>query len=221
MSVIVVSKKAFNAFRYFTLLFALVAVNGFGASVKLHYDANTYKEAYINASEKIVDINNQLRDAEQEKKLLEERLAKKKAEATKARIAKLASSSEAECLATAIYYEAGGEAETGKWAVAHVVYNRMKHAAFPRTACGVVYQGVKPNSRFCQFSWACDGTDKAIRFSSSAWQESKRIAVAILAGNKPEDVTSGALYFHNATVKPRWATKDRFTTKIGGHYFYR
>jgi len=221
MSAIVVSKKVFNTFRYFTLLFALFAVIGFGASVKLHYDANNYKEAYIDASEKIVDINNQLRDVEEEKKILEDKLRKKKvAEATAKKIA-VAQSSEAECMAKAIYYEAGYESNAGKWAVAHVVYNRMKASVFPKTACGVVYQGAHDDTPGCQFSWACNGVNKAISFGSSAWAESKRIAVSMLSGNRPEDETAGALYFHNATVKPRWATKDRFTTKIGGHFFYR
>lgn len=224
MSAIVVSKKAFNAFRYFTLLFALIAVIGFGASVKLHFDANNYKEAYEDASEKIVDINKQLRDVEQEKKLLEDKLKKKTVAEAKAKLATkirtVARSGEAECMAAAIYHEAGGEHNDGKWAVAQVVLNRMKNGAFPNTACGVVYQGAHDDKPGCQFSWACDGMDKAIKVGSTAWQESKRIAVAVLSGQQHAE-TSGALYFHNASVRPRWATKDRFVARIGGHFFYR
>ena len=61
-----------------------------------------------------------------------------------------------QCLAQAIYYEAGYEPESGKRAVAQVVLNRMRHPAYPNSVCGVVYQGA--NDPVCQFSFTCDGS---------------------------------------------------------------
>ena len=45
------------------------------------------------------------------------------------------------CLTQAVYYEAGFEPLEGRRAVAQVVLNRMRHPAFPKSVCGVVYQG--------------------------------------------------------------------------------
>ena len=44
------------------------------------------------------------------------------------------------CLTQAVYYEAGFEPMAGRRAVAQVVLNRMRHPAFPKSVCGVVYQ---------------------------------------------------------------------------------
>lgn len=46
-----------------------------------------------------------------------------------------------QCLTTAIYYEAASESEEGQRAVAQVVLNRVRHPAWPKTVCGVIYQG--------------------------------------------------------------------------------
>ena len=70
------------------------------------------------------------------------------------------------CLAKNIYFEAGNQPLAGKVAVAHVVFNRMEHSAYPKDICGVVYQtkwrenwkGKQvPVRNQCQFSWFCDG----------------------------------------------------------------
>ncbi len=45
------------------------------------------------------------------------------------------------CLSQAIYFEAGYEVPEGKRAVAQVVLNRLRHGGYPKTVCGVVYQG--------------------------------------------------------------------------------
>ncbi|MEJ8629722.1 cell wall hydrolase [Sphingomonas sp. I4] len=45
-----------------------------------------------------------------------------------------------DCLAAGVLYEAGDDA-TGEQAVAQVVLNRLRHPAFPKTVCGVVFEG--------------------------------------------------------------------------------
>ena len=62
-----------------------------------------------------------------------------------------------ECLASAVYYEAGSEGDSGEQAVAQVVLNRVRHPAFPASVCGVVYQG-STRVTGCQFSFTCDGS---------------------------------------------------------------
>ena len=53
------------------------------------------------------------------------------------------------CLTQAVYYEAGFEPVEGRRAVAQVVLNRMRHPAFPKSVCGVVYQ--HSSTPVCQF----------------------------------------------------------------------
>ena len=53
------------------------------------------------------------------------------------------------CLAQAISYEAGNEVVEGQEAVAQVILNRLRHPAFPKTICGVVYQGSERKTGRC------------------------------------------------------------------------
>ena len=62
-----------------------------------------------------------------------------------------------DCLTAAIYYEAAREPLNGQRAVAQVVLNRVRHPAYPKTVCGVVFEGAR-RSTGCQFSFSCDGS---------------------------------------------------------------
>src|SRR3569833_1926122 len=62
-----------------------------------------------------------------------------------------------ECLTAAVYYEAAIEPVDGQRAVAQVVLNRVRHPAFPKSVCGVVFQGSE-RSTGCQFFFSCDGS---------------------------------------------------------------
>ena len=83
------------------------------------------------------------------------------------------------CLTQAVYYEAGFEPLAGRRAVAQVVLNRMRHPAFPKSVCGVVYQGRR--SPVCQFSFVCDGSLYRAP-APAAWREAKAVAEAALGG---------------------------------------
>src|SRR5437763_14955527 len=56
-----------------------------------------------------------------------------------------------QCLASAVYYEAGNQDIDGQRAVAQVVLNRVRHPAFPASVCSVVYQG-STRATGCQFT---------------------------------------------------------------------
>ncbi|MBI5162465.1 MAG: cell wall hydrolase [Magnetospirillum sp.] len=125
--------------------------------------------------------------------------------------------SEMQCLALNVYFEARGEPESGRVAVAHVTLNRVATAPFPETICGVVRQG--GTAAPCQFQWYCDGHPDRPR-DEAAWQQSLKAAVRALAGGR--DPTGGALYFHHVDVHPAWAAKRYSqTVVIGRHVFFR
>jgi spore germination cell wall hydrolase CwlJ-like protein len=131
------------------------------------------------------------------------------------------SKTEMKCLAEAIYFEARGEPEQGRIAVAQVVLNRLKNPAYPSTICGVVYQNKNKRHR-CQFSFACDGIRDRIT-NKSAWVEAQALAKRVLDDEKHLYIADvGATTNYHATyVKPRWARKMTKKDKIGRHIFYQ
>ena len=122
-----------------------------------------------------------------------------------------------QCLTQAIYYEAAAEPESGQRAVAQVVLNRVRHPAFAKTVCGVVYQ--RFNASVCQFSFVCDGS-LARRPVAALWNRAQRIAAAALAGQVEPDVGT-ATHYHADYVFPGWAPHLAKLAKIGAHIFYR
>lgn len=121
------------------------------------------------------------------------------------------------CLTQAVYYEAGFEPMAGRRAVAQVVLNRMRHPAFPKSVCGVVYQGSR--SPVCQFSFVCDGSLYRAP-SLGAWRQAQDVARAALAGYVETSV-GAATHYHANYVSPRWAPMLAKITQLGAHIFYR
>lgn len=121
------------------------------------------------------------------------------------------------CLTQAVYYEAGYEPVEGRRAVAQVVLNRMRHPAFPKSVCGVVYQGSR--TPVCQFSFVCDGALYR-RPELGAWKQAQAIAEAALGGYVEQSV-GGATFYHADYVAPVWAPRLAKLNQIGAHIFYR
>jgi hypothetical protein len=123
-----------------------------------------------------------------------------------------------QCMTQAIYYEAAREPVRGQQAVAQVVLNRLRHPAYPKSVCGVVYQGsARPTG--CQFTFTCDG---ALRWTPQAalWRQAQEVARRALAGFVDKDVGSATSY-HAAYVVPYWAPTLVKMTQVGQHIFYR
>ena len=123
-----------------------------------------------------------------------------------------------DCLAQAIYYEAGRESEDGQRAVAQVVLNRVRHPAWPDSVCGVVYQGPMRPGGGCQFTFTCDGA-LLTRPSGEAWATARRLAAEALAGYVYTPVGLST-HYHANYVYPSWAPTLRATRVIGAHLFY-
>lgn len=124
------------------------------------------------------------------------------------------------CLADNIYYEAGGEPDLGKVAVARVTMNRVE--ANGGTVCQTVYQGSDLDKRShpslaCQFSWTCvrETLPKPIGW---AYVRSFEIAAKVMFDNYYSDFLPNIYYFHADYVKP--PVKLTYATQIGRHKFY-
>ena len=121
------------------------------------------------------------------------------------------------CMTQAVYYEAGFEPLQGRRAVAQVVLNRMRHPAFPKSICGVVYQGAR--DPVCQFSFVCDGSLYR-RPALGAWKEAEKVAAAAIDGFVEKSV-GAATHYHANYVAPFWAPRLAKISQIGAHIFYR
>jgi spore germination cell wall hydrolase CwlJ-like protein len=126
--------------------------------------------------------------------------------------------SELQCMALNLYFEARGEPNVGKEAVAHVVLNRVNHAGFPKSVCGVVKQGGEDRRYRCQFSWWCDGLSDRPR-NKRSWRQSVILAAKVLL-ETTNDPTNGALWYHADYVDPYWRRTMEKGPKIGNHIFY-
>lgn len=120
-------------------------------------------------------------------------------------------SSELQCLAGAIYFEAKGESLPGQLAVGRVIVARSKSGRFPTSYCGVVYQR-------SQFSFIRGNAMPSINRASPHWRNAVAIAQIADAGSWRSPV-EGALFFHAARVQPGW----RLTrlARVDNHVFYR
>jgi len=120
-------------------------------------------------------------------------------------------SSELECLAGAIYFEAKSESLKGQLAVGHVVANRASSGRFPSSYCGVVYQR-------SQFSFVRGRSMPPIARGGTQWKNAVAIAKIVDRRLQPTPVAK-SLFFHARRVSPGWRL-TRVAT-LGNHVFYR
>lgn len=115
------------------------------------------------------------------------------------------SSSDIYLLAKVIAAEGRGESYTGQVAIGAVVLNRVKHASFPDTIAGVIYQ---KGAFTCvtDSNWSVEPTStsrKAAQDAINGW-----------------DPTGGAIYYYNpAKTTSAWIFSRPVTTVIGRHTF--
>lgn len=129
------------------------------------------------------------------------------------------SSSERECLATAVYFEARSEPLSGQVAVAQVILNRVASPHYPDSICEVVYQNDHRRNA-CQFSFACDGIPEAAT-EPKAWERAQKVSDEVVAGQAKVQHVVAATHYHATYVDPYWAPTMQRLTKIGLHVFYK
>ena len=123
-----------------------------------------------------------------------------------------------DCLATAVLYEAGDDT-VGERAVAQVVLNRLRHPAFPKTVCGVIFEG-QDRSTGCQFSFSCDHALTRWTPTAASWQRAHDVAVAALSGAVFKPV-GYATHYHTNWVVPYWQSSLDKVAAVHTHLFFR
>ena len=120
---------------------------------------------------------------------------------------------QANCLATAVYFEARGESLEGQLAVARVVMNRATSGKYPPDWCSVVKQP-------WQFSFVRHGEFPTIDAQSAAWARAQGVARLAIANVVPS-VEQDVLWYHATYVAPSWGRRLSMVERIGAHIFYR
>ena len=120
---------------------------------------------------------------------------------------------QANCLATAVYFEARGESLEGQLAVARVVMNRAASGRYPTDWCSVVKQPA-------QFSFVRHGAFPWIDTASAAWAKAQGVARLAIANVVPS-VGTDVLWYHADYVAPSWGSRLNYVEKIGAHLFFR
>jgi spore germination cell wall hydrolase CwlJ-like protein len=121
------------------------------------------------------------------------------------------------CLTTAVLFEAGDD-PPGERAVAQVILNRLRHPAFPKTVCGVVFQGSERKTG-CQFTFTCDGA-LARPQAAAALERARVIASAALSGYVEKPVGT-ATHYHTDWVVPYWRSSLDKIAIVHTQIFYR
>ena len=120
---------------------------------------------------------------------------------------------QANCLATAVYFEARGESVEGQLAVARVVMNRAASGRYPPDWCSVVKQPA-------QFSFVRHGQFPWIDTASASWARAQGVARLAVVNVVPS-VGPDVLWYHANYVAPSWGHRLNLVEKIGAHIFYR
>lgn len=124
------------------------------------------------------------------------------------------------CLALNVYFEARGETDAGQRAVAEVTLNRVASNRYPDTVCEVVYQK-NWDSRRKRYVGAFSWTEFDVRSmpEGEEWQRAQQ-AAEVVYFRRGMPMVAGALHYHAAYIKPRWARGKKTIARIGGHVFY-
>ncbi|HEY6661859.1 MAG TPA: cell wall hydrolase [Sphingomicrobium sp.] len=124
-------------------------------------------------------------------------------------------SQEANCVATAVYFEARGETVEGQLAVAKVIMNRAASGKYPASWCSVVTQP-------WQFSFVNPHTGQlpAVDTQSAAWATAQGVTRVALTNVVPS-LSNDVLWYHANYVAPSWGRRLNMASRIGAHIFYR
>jgi spore germination cell wall hydrolase CwlJ-like protein len=129
--------------------------------------------------------------------------------------------SESNCLAKAIYFEARGEPDITKKAIAKVILNRKGHPKYPKTICSVIFQSITDSrGKVCQFSWVC--TKLIVDKTDEAWYNAKILANSILNNNlELPKFNSDVLFFKSTKCKKSFNIgENKLITQLGSTNFY-
>lgn len=115
-------------------------------------------------------------------------------------------------LAEAIVFEARGESDKGKIAVAHVILARVDNDRWGNTIPDVINQPY-------QFSYI--NNEQRNTPSDDDWNSGYKIAYDVIDGNLKSPFKQVVTHYHTKQVNPYWAKHLDYVGSIGNHKFYK
>lgn len=115
-------------------------------------------------------------------------------------------------LAEAVVYEARGERDMGKYAVAWVIRNRAEAERWPDTIRQVIHQ-------YRQFSYLQD-KHRQKKPTQNDWTTAYIVGYDVL-NDQIQSPVNDATHYHSVRVKPLWAKELEVVARIDNHIFYR
>ena len=124
------------------------------------------------------------------------------------------------CLTMAVYYEVGNQSDQSQAAVAQVVLNRLRHPLFPKTVCGVVFEGSDASDGMRALQPLRATARCGERPNPALWRRAGQVAERALDGYVEPSVGE-ATHFHADYVVPYWQSSLIKVAQIGPVIFYR
>lgn len=128
------------------------------------------------------------------------------------------------CLAFTIYFEARSDTVKSRTAIAEVVMDRANNDQ--KNICKVVYKKhafgwVESNNKNSNYYLRKVNSHKGPK-NKLAWEESKKLAEAVIRGKYKRALPRKANHFYNPKIDPRpkWATNNRYVATIESHKYY-
>lgn len=111
-----------------------------------------------------------------------------------------------------VYHESRGATTLEQQAIVHVTLNRSKKEDKP------IHKVIKSKG---QFSW----TKNKKNLKKKPWIHDKetffRCSINTIKALNNKDITNGAIYFHDKSVKPRWTKSMIVTKRTNKFIFYK
>lgn len=123
------------------------------------------------------------------------------------------------CMAMAIYFEARSEPESGQYAVAEVIMNRVNSPRYPMDVCSVIKYDPGSGDTDCHFSFWCDGKAEIID-DPAAFERALGISIDVLTETYQPLLPEEAMWYHAGHVQPGWAERLTLVAEKGNHLFY-
>lgn len=111
-----------------------------------------------------------------------------------------ADSTQVNCLAKAMYFEARGGKPNEQINIGNAVLNRTQHAAFPKTVCKVI----SDRKHVIQFPWYYNGSTVRDNATFKVIEQRARDLYNSYRAGVRNDTTNGAVFFHARTISPKW-----------------
>jgi N-acetylmuramoyl-L-alanine amidase len=124
------------------------------------------------------------------------------------------------CMVEVLWFEARGDNEQGKRAVATVILNRVKSARFSNTICGVIQERKQFSYRNRLKNRTAIISPIPKQVEKDKMEMIKKIAAEVACGTFKPVLPAGVLWYHTHGVNPVWNQKMQRVSIAGSKHVF-